>query len=113
MTAVPGGFIAEVANVLCLVVPTRFAGGDGGRRGGTALRTVRAAGAARAQGQEGPGTAWDTEMDVDMDMDMDMGMDLGMDVIDMRNSSDEEVVGIRFEGNNLELILNDSKRMEV
>ena len=28
-------------------------------------------------------------------------------------SSDEEVVGIRFEGNNLELILNDNKRMEV
>jgi hypothetical protein len=36
----------------------------------------------------------DTEMDVDMDMDMDMGMDLGMDVIDMRNSSDEEVVTV-------------------
>lgn len=28
-------------------------------------------------------------------------------------SSDEEVVGIKFEGNNLELILNDSKRLEV
>ncbi len=28
-------------------------------------------------------------------------------------SGDEEVVGIKFEGNNLELILNDSKRLEV
>ena len=28
-------------------------------------------------------------------------------------SSDEEVVGIKFEGNNLELILNDCKRLEV
>ena len=28
-------------------------------------------------------------------------------------SSDEEVVGIKFEGNNLELILNNSERLEV
>lgn len=28
-------------------------------------------------------------------------------------SGDEEVVGIKFEGNNLELILNDCKRLEV
>ena len=33
--------------------------------------------------------------------------------IEKVESSDEEIVGIKFEGNNLELILNDSKRLEV
>ena len=33
--------------------------------------------------------------------------------IERVESSDEEVVGIRFEGNNLELILNDNERIEV
>jgi len=33
--------------------------------------------------------------------------------IEKVESSDEEVVGIKFEGNNLELILNNSERLEV
>lgn len=33
--------------------------------------------------------------------------------IEKVESSDEEIVGIKFDGNNLELILNDSKRLEV
>lgn len=33
--------------------------------------------------------------------------------IEKVESNDEEVVGIRFEDNNLELILNDNKRMKI
>ena len=67
-----GGLVTEVAHVLCLAVPTRLTGDNSRERARTALRTMRATGAARAQGQEGLGAAWNSEVDVEVNATPDL-----------------------------------------